>query len=55
MVGEMKQVQQRLDGQIRSASFDRGFHSPENQADWPSWWLSRACPNRAMCRPSAGA
>ena len=33
LVGEMKQVQQRLDGQIRCASFDRGFHSPENQAE----------------------
>ena len=33
VVGEMKQVQQRLDGQIRSASFDRGFHSPENQVE----------------------
>jgi transposase, IS5 family len=31
LVGEMKQVQQRLDGRIRSASFDRGFHSPANQ------------------------
>jgi hypothetical protein len=27
----MRQVQQRLGGRIRSASFDRGFHSPENQ------------------------
>jgi IS5 family transposase len=33
LVGEMKRVQQRLDGQIRSGSFDRGFHSPENQAE----------------------
>lgn len=33
VVGEMKQVQQRLAGQIRSASFDRGFHSPENQVE----------------------
>ena len=33
LVGEMKQVQQRLDGRIRSASFDRGFHSPENQRE----------------------
>jgi transposase, IS5 family len=33
VVGEMTQVQQRLDGQIRSASFDRGFHSPQNQAE----------------------
>jgi transposase, IS5 family len=31
LVGEMKQVQQRLEGRIRSASFDRGFHSRENQ------------------------
>ncbi|MGZ3303825.1 MAG: ISNCY family transposase [Isosphaeraceae bacterium] len=31
LVGEMKQVQERLDGRIRSASFDRGFHSPANQ------------------------
>jgi hypothetical protein len=33
VVGEMKQVQQRLNGQIQSASFDRGFHSPENQIE----------------------
>jgi transposase, IS5 family len=33
LVGEMTQVQRRLDGRIRSASFDRGFHSPENQRD----------------------
>jgi transposase, IS5 family len=31
VAAEMKQVQQRLEGRIRSASFDRGFHSPENQ------------------------
>src|SRR5271166_215635 len=30
-VETMKQVQDRLEGQVRSASFDRGFHSPENQ------------------------
>ncbi len=33
LVEQMKRVQLRLDGQIRSASFDRGFHSPENQAE----------------------
>ena len=33
VVGEMRQVQQRLGGRIRSASFDRGFHSPENQRE----------------------
>jgi IS5 family transposase len=27
----MKQVQRRRDGRIRRASFDRGFHPPENQ------------------------
>ena len=33
VVAEMRQVQRRLDGRIRSASFDRGFHSPENQRE----------------------
>jgi IS5 family transposase len=33
VVAEMRQVQQRLEGRIRSASFDRGFHSPENQRE----------------------
>jgi IS5 family transposase len=27
----MKKLQQRFDGKIKSASFDRGFHTPENQ------------------------
>ncbi|CAN5843902.1 hypothetical protein BH23PLA1_BH23PLA1_44040 [soil metagenome] len=31
VVESMRQVQDRLGGRIRSASFDRGFHSPENQ------------------------
>jgi transposase, IS5 family len=31
VVEQMRQVQDRLGGRIRSASFDRGFHSPENQ------------------------
>jgi hypothetical protein len=31
LMAEMEQVQRRLDGRIRSASFDRGFHTPENQ------------------------
>ena len=33
LVGEMKQLQERLQGRIRRASFDRGFHSPENQLE----------------------
>jgi transposase, IS5 family len=33
LMAEMKQVQRRLGGRIRSASFDRGFHSPENQRE----------------------
>jgi IS5 family transposase len=33
LVGEMRPLQDRLDGRIRSASFDRGFHSPENQRE----------------------
>ncbi len=31
VVEQMRQVQDRLGGRIRSASFDRGFHSPANQ------------------------
>ena len=27
----MKKLQKRLDGKIKRASFDRGFHTPENQ------------------------
>jgi hypothetical protein len=33
VVKEMTTLQQRLAGQIRSASFDRGFHSPTNQTE----------------------
>jgi transposase, IS5 family len=33
VVKEMTTWQQRLDGQIRRASVDRGFHSPGNQAE----------------------
>ena len=31
LIPEMEQLQARLGGRIRVASFDRGFHSPENQ------------------------
>jgi len=31
LIPEVEQLQKRLGGRIRSASFDRGFHSPENQ------------------------
>jgi hypothetical protein len=31
LIPEMEQLQKRLGGRIRMASFDRGFHSPENQ------------------------
>jgi len=42
LVGEMKQVQRRLDGRVRSASFDRGFHSPKNQHEL-SELVARPC------------
>jgi len=29
----MKKLQKRFDGKIKSASFDRGFHTPQNQED----------------------
>jgi hypothetical protein len=31
LVPEMRTLQTRLSGKIKAASFDRGFHSPENQ------------------------
>jgi len=31
IVAQTRQLQDRLNGQIEQASFDRGFHSPENQ------------------------
>ena len=33
VVPVMKKLQARFDNQIKSASFDRGFHTPENQKD----------------------
>jgi IS5 family transposase len=33
VVPVMKKLQQRFDGKIKSASFDRAFHTPENQED----------------------
>jgi transposase, IS5 family len=33
VVPVMKQLQERFDNKIKSASFDRGFHTPENQRE----------------------
>ena len=33
VVPEMSKLQRRLDGKIERASFDRGFHTPENQRE----------------------
>ena len=33
VVPVMKKLQKRFDGKIQSASFDRGFHTPQNQED----------------------
>ena len=33
VVPVMKKLQKRFDGKIKSASFDRAFHTPENQQD----------------------
>jgi len=48
VVGQTRALQRRLGGRIRRASFDRGFHSPENQVK-----LQRivACP----CVPMPGS
>jgi hypothetical protein len=33
VVPVMRELQKRFDGKIKSASFDRGFHTPENQVE----------------------
>lgn len=46
VVGEMKQVQERLGWRIKRASFDRGFHSPENQVE-----LAKLVPHTCLPKP----
>jgi hypothetical protein len=48
VVGQTRALQQRLDGRIRQASFDRGFHSPENQRD-----LAEIIPHPCLPKPGA--
>ena len=48
VVPHMRIVQQRLDGAIEDASFDRGFHTPENQEQ-----LAKIVKN--VCLPKPGA
>lgn len=50
VVKETHRVQKRLKGRIKRASFDRGFHTPENQEARRRSSTSRACPNRALSR-----
>ena len=45
VVPVMKKLQQRFDGKIKRASFDRGFHTPENQENW-----RRSCGSRVFQR-----
>jgi len=48
VVKHTRMLQDRLDGQIEEASFDRGFHSPENQEE-----LAEIIPH--VCLPKPGA
>jgi len=48
VVDQTRIVQERLGGRIRQASFDRGFHSPENQRQ-----LAEIIPH--LCLPTRGA
>jgi hypothetical protein len=48
VVEQTRQLQERLGGRIQSASFDRGFHSPENQTE-----LATIIPH--PCLPKKGA
>ena len=53
LVEEMKQVQRRLDGRIRTCVVrSRLSFSRESDASWRIWWRSRACPRRVTSRPS---
>ncbi len=47
-INETQKLQDRLDNRIESLSFDRGFHSPENQEE-----LAEIVPN--LCLPKPGA
>jgi hypothetical protein len=48
VVEQTRIVQERLGGRIKQASFDRGFHSPENQKE-----LEEIIPH--LCLPKPGA
>jgi len=48
VVKQTRALQERLAGRIRRASFDRGFHSPQNQRD-----LAEIIPH--LCLPMPGA
>ena len=47
VVAQTRALQKRLGGRIRQASFDRGFHSPDNQRD-----LAKIIPH--LCLPMPG-
>jgi hypothetical protein len=49
VVQQTRAVQKRLGGGIETASFDRGFHSPENQRD-----LAKIIPNLCLPMPGVG-
>jgi hypothetical protein len=48
VVPQTRSVQQRLQGAIEEASFDRGFHSPENQRE-----LAEIIPRPCLPKPGA--
>lgn len=47
-IEQMRLTQQRLGGRIESASFDRGFHTPENQTE-----LAKLVPHPCLPKPGA--
>lgn len=46
LIPEVRAVQQRLNDRIRRASFDRGFHSPQNQIE-----LAKMIPHPCLPKP----
>lgn len=50
LIPEMRALQQRLGGRIQRASFDRGFHSPDNQTQLAQIVAHPCLPQPGVCQ-----
>jgi hypothetical protein len=55
LIPEMQALQQRLKDRIRRASFDRGFHSPENQRELAKIVSHPCLPKPGVCQAAEQA